>query len=70
MSLNRGPIEGGQDERPFLRCSFCTHFAKCYRGKLIATVETAIGTFERFQWYCDACMAVTVGEAIRLADAT
>jgi hypothetical protein len=55
-----------QDERPFIRCTACRKFAKCYRGPLVKVVDDGVGNqWEHWAWYCVTCLAAIVGEALR-----
>jgi hypothetical protein len=72
MSIDRGPdlpTDGRQDERQFIRCSACKRLAKCYRGPELASVTDEHGNvWQHWTYWCNTCMAVVVGEALRQSE--
>ena len=65
MSIHRGPPNGAQDERHFVRCSHCQKLAKCYRGPLVKVVVDEHGSeWPHWKWACASCMAAIVQEAL------
>ena len=44
------PTDGRQDSRPQMVCTGCLKLQRCYRGPIIATIETPRGSFDRHVW--------------------